>query len=91
MIVVHHTWEGSAVISIRGYYDGNTVVPLEEVRVKPNTKAIITFLEEEAGSVSDRTKELLRLSGTWADERSAEEIVQDIYITRSASERAVDL
>ena len=33
------------------------------------------------------TREFLKLCGTWEDDRSAEEIIEDIYKSRKSSER----
>lgn len=39
----------------------------------------------------DRTKGLLELSGTWEDNRSAEEIIKEIYDSRTASQKDITL
>ncbi|MCX7015763.1 MAG: hypothetical protein NTW86_24955 [Candidatus Sumerlaeota bacterium] len=78
--------------SIRGIYNGTMVVPLEQTHAKPNSKVIITFLDEPVERPrpeSDRG--FLALFGTWEDSRSADEIVQDIYETRTQPGRDVDL
>lgn len=36
--------------AIQGYYDGKTIRPLEPVRVHPNVRVIITFMETETPS-----------------------------------------
>jgi hypothetical protein len=33
---------------VEGLFDGTCVKPIHEVKVKPNTRVIITFLEDEA-------------------------------------------
>ena len=33
--------------AIQGYYDGQTIQPLEPVRVHPNVRVIITFMDSE--------------------------------------------
>jgi hypothetical protein len=33
---------------VHGVYDGQTIRPTEAVRARPNTKVLITFLDEEA-------------------------------------------
>jgi hypothetical protein len=35
------------MLSIKGMYDGNVIVPLSRVNKKANTLVIITFLEED--------------------------------------------
>ncbi len=73
------------MLSIQGIYTGNEIKPLEEITVRPDVRVIITFLENEPISDNDRdTQEFLELCGTWEDERSAEEIVREIYESRSA-------
>lgn len=37
--------------AIQGYYDGKTIRPLEPVRVHPNVRVIITFMETETPSI----------------------------------------
>lgn len=78
--------------SIRGIYNGQTVVPLEPSDASPNSKVIITFLDEPAElTAPDSNQELLALFGSWEDTRSADEIVQDIYEGRAQSSRDVEL
>jgi hypothetical protein len=33
--------------AIQGYYDGKTIRPLEPIRIHPNVRVIITFMESE--------------------------------------------
>ena len=34
------------VLSVKGYFDGTSIIPLEEIPVKQNQKVIITVLDE---------------------------------------------
>ncbi|OQX12023.1 MAG: hypothetical protein BWK80_44235 [Desulfobacteraceae bacterium IS3] len=78
------------MLSINGIYTGKEIRPLEEISVCPNVRVIITFLEDEPVSDMDReTQEFLELCGTWEDERSPEEIVREIYESRTAGEREI--
>ena len=82
------------MITIRGVYDGKNIRPLESITAKPDARVIITFLDEEAGgppSQSDKTAELVELCSSWRDERSPEDIVRDIYESRTATQRGLGL
>lgn len=78
--------------SIHGVFDGNLIKPLERISAKANSKVIITFIEEEQSeSASSKTKDFLRLFGSWEDSRSSDEIVNDIYASRQQSGREIEL
>ncbi|MCK4765956.1 MAG: hypothetical protein KAW12_27400 [Candidatus Aminicenantes bacterium] len=68
------------MLSIRGVYDGKKIKPLEKFNVPPNVEVIITFVDKTPADhpIDDKTKGLLELSGTWEDDRSAEEIIRTI-------------
>ena len=50
------------MVSLNGYYDGNTVQTLEKIHAKKNQKVIITILDEfiEESSSKIRTSESAR-------------------------------
>lgn len=79
--------------SIRGIYDGKEIKPLEKINLKRNSKVIITFLDDETliSAAEDNTEKLLELSGTWEDSRSAEEIIKDIYESRTVGKEDIQL
>ncbi|MCP4352160.1 MAG: hypothetical protein GY795_42400 [Desulfobacterales bacterium] len=78
------------MLSIQGIYTGREIKPLEEITVRPDVRVIITFLENEPISDDEQdTQELLELCGTWEDERSPEEIVQEIYESRTSGKEIV--
>ncbi|MGD2091295.1 MAG: hypothetical protein PVH61_34280 [Candidatus Aminicenantes bacterium] len=81
------------MLSVRGIYDGKQIKPLEEFDAPPNVEVIITFMDKRTTdqSIDDKTKELLELSGTWEDDRSVEEIIKEIYDSRTASQKGADL
>jgi hypothetical protein len=87
--------------SIRGIYTGKEIKPLEDIHVRPNVRVIITFLDEVAedseeeqkigknreGSPKSPTQIFLEKCGGWEDTRGAEEIIAEIYASRTTSER----
>ena len=77
------------MLSVRGIYDGKQIKPLEEFDAPPNVEVIITFMDKRTTdqSIDDKTKELLELSGTWEDDRSVEEFINEIYDSRTASQK----
>ena len=80
--------------SIRGIYNGKTVVPLDTAYAPPNSRVIITFLDEPADlalTAIAADHALSFLSGSWQDTRSAEEIVCDIYESRVHPSREVNI
>ncbi|MBF0224666.1 MAG: hypothetical protein HQK76_04345 [Desulfobacterales bacterium] len=52
------------MISVRGIYDGQNIMPLEKIYVKPNVKVIITFLEEDTETIKREKDKPERKSGT---------------------------
>jgi hypothetical protein len=81
------------MISVRGIYDGQTIQPLEHFDAPHNVEVIITFMDRQrpGQSIDNKTKELLELSGTWEDDRTAEEIIKEIYDSRTSSRKDIDL
>jgi uncharacterized protein with ParB-like and HNH nuclease domain len=81
------------MLSVRGIYDGKQIKPLEEFDIPPNVEVIITFMDKRNTDQSsdDKTRDLLELSGTWEDNRSVEEIIKEIYNSRTASEKGAVL
>ena len=81
------------MLSVRGVFNGKKIEPLEEFNVPGNAEVIITFLDRRTSSQStdDKTRDLIELSGTWEDDRSVEEIVMDIYESRTTTQKDVTL
>ena len=87
--------------SIRGIYTGKEIKPLEDIHVRPNVRVIITFLDEVSedseekqetgkireGSPKSPTQIFLEKCGGWEDTRDTEEIIAEIYASRTMSER----
>ncbi|MEW5766801.1 MAG: hypothetical protein AB1797_04130 [bacterium] len=78
------------MLAIRGIYDGRQIKLLEKVDIPPNIDVIITFLDDKLPQkpVTDKTKRLLALSGTWEDDRSIDEMIEEIYESRTVTEEA---
>ncbi len=55
------------------------------------TMIIRDFLSAENGSAEEKTAAFLELCGTWADERTAEEIVREIRNGRKSGGRSIDV
>jgi len=81
------------MLSVRGTYDGRRIKPLEKFRMPPNTDVIITFIDSEQNhrSVNQKNQELLKLCGAWKDNRPVEEIIKDIYDSRTSSQKEINL
>ncbi len=81
------------MLSVRGIFDGQRIKPLELFDVPPNVEVIITFMDQKTTNqpIDDRTKNLLELSGTWEDDRPAEEIIKEIYDNRTTSQKTIEL
>lgn len=91
--------------SIRGIYNGKEIKPLEEIYVRPNVRVIITFLDdvsedreqtqaiqaEQMDQVKTPTQKFLEKCGGWEDTRSPDEIIAEIYASRTISERGAHL
>ena len=86
------------MLSIRGIYTGKEIKPLEDIHIRPNVCVIITFLEDElidpkdkkgledlSGMSKDPTEVFLGKCGGWEDSRSPEEIIAEIYTSRTTS------
>jgi hypothetical protein len=55
------------------------------------TMIIQDFLARRRSTAEQTTAALLELCGTWADERSAEEIAEDIKRSRKSGGRSIDV
>lgn len=76
------------MLSIRGIYDGEKIVLSKPVDFDTGTEVIVTFLvDEEVADDAKDTGALLELAGSWEDDRSAEEIIRDIYESRKSSNK----
>ena len=58
------------MLSVKGIYDGNIIIPLTKIDKKKNTIVIITFLEEESipdeiDMIKDVREKYYRLSETF--------------------------
>ena len=81
------------MLSIQGIYTGKEIKPLEEIHVRPNVRVIITFLEDELREDTqqqhipeDPTQVFLEKCGGWEDTRRPEEIIAEIYASRTTSD-----
>jgi hypothetical protein len=81
------------MLSVRGIYDGKQIKPLEKFDVPPNVEVIITFMDTKTieQPIDNKTRDLLELSGTWEDDRPVEDIIKEIYDSRTSSERDIKL
>jgi hypothetical protein len=93
------------MLSIRGIYTGKEIKPLEYVRAQPNVRVIITFLDDEVDkpkmaqkadkrenyAPKNPTQAFLDKCGGWEDTRSPEEIITEIYASRTTSDRGTQL
>jgi len=82
--------EEKEMLAIKGIYDGKTIRPLEPIDIKTPYIVIITFIapaqkEVEIEDEKKATEDFLKLCGKWKDERSAEEIIEDIHSFRRSS------
>jgi hypothetical protein len=71
------------VRAIKGYCDGQQIVPFDKDEKLPQGEVMITFL----GKGEDdrvKTQRLLALFGSWQDDRPAEQIVREIYTSRKS-------
>jgi len=80
------------MVAIKGVYDKGEITPLEKVGIPGRCMVIITFLEDEVPLEDEKrereaTESFLKRCGGWEDERAPEEIIEDIYSTRTVSRR----
>lgn len=52
---------------------------------------VVEFIQEQTEDVDEQTKAFLAFSGTWEDERPVEEIIRDIYESRTLGREEVNL
>ncbi|MEW6618581.1 MAG: hypothetical protein AB1422_04425 [bacterium] len=84
------------MVAIKGVYDKGKITPLEKIRFPKRCMVIITFLEEES-PIEDKkrsretTESFLKRCSGWEDERTPEEIIEDIYSTRTVSRRGENI
>ena len=69
------------MLSIKGIYDGEKIIPKEPINLgsSENFEVIITFVRPIE---KVKKRELKHFCGIWEDDRSAEEIVKQIYKQR---------
>ena len=69
------------MLSIKGIYDGEKIIPKEPISLESgeNFEVIITFVKPIK---RDKEKNLGHFCGIWEDDRSAKEIVEQIYKQR---------
>ena len=69
------------MLSIKGIYDGEKVILKEPINLEKGKQfdVIITFVEP-VKTVEE--KDIKRFCGIWKDDRSAEEIIEEIYKQR---------
>lgn len=79
------------MLSIKGIYDGKNIKPLETFTALPNSEVIITFIEKKKDQSAKKIDNLLDLCGSWKDDRSPEEIIDDIYKGRTSRNRELEL
>ena len=82
------------MLSVRGIYDGKQIKPLEKFDVPPNVEVIITFMDQKKTTAQSRVEKetgLLGLSGTWEDDRPVEEIIKEIYDSRTSNQEEIAL
>lgn len=81
------------MLSVRGVYDGKQIKSLEHFNARPNREVIITFTNRrvDQSEMDGKAMGLLDLCGVWEDDRRAEEIVDDIYKSRTTNERDINL
>jgi hypothetical protein len=77
------------MVAIRGIYDGKVVQPLEKVDAPENSEVVITFPDHAARKAADET--FWATFGSWKDDRPAEEIIKDIYASRTTSRGEIKL
>ena len=88
--------------SIQGIYTGKEIKPLEAIRVRPNARVIITFLDDtfhepEQHGDNESTQDVVSNSPThiflkkcqgWEDTKSTDDTIAEIYTARTTSERS---
>jgi uncharacterized membrane protein YcgQ (UPF0703/DUF1980 family) len=64
------------VVAVKAYYDGKAFIPISPIKVATNQSAIITILDDNSASVTD--KSWLEFAGTLSDEnfKDISEILQ---------------
>lgn len=76
--------------AVEGIYSEGKITLNEHVSVKGKSKVLVVFLEDYQEK-ADRKKRLMETFGTWEDERKAEQIIEDIYSSRSSRKEEISL
>ncbi|OPX25462.1 MAG: hypothetical protein DRP97_02525 [Candidatus Latescibacterota bacterium] len=91
------------MLAVKGLYDGKKIQPLEPIATAEPYVVVITFIEpvskkyedeilREAENREDENSRRFWASfGSWEDDRTAEEIIEDIYSSRKSSGKEVVL
>jgi len=75
--------------AVEGYYDNGKLSFNEPIQGISQSKVLVVFLEDEAHNVNKEN--LLSLCGSWKDNKTAEEIIDDIYSSRNFGKENIKL
>jgi len=67
--------------AIEGVYSEGKITLNESVSYKGKAKVLVVFLEDYKEK-TDRKEQLMKTFGSWDDNMSAEQIIEDIYSSR---------
>ncbi|MDK2933934.1 MAG: hypothetical protein PWP27_1744 [Clostridiales bacterium] len=76
--------------AIEGIYNEGKVIFNEQVPVKGKSKVLVVFLENYKDKI-DRKQQLMNTFGSWEDDRDSEQIIQDIYSSRTSRKENISL
>ncbi len=74
-----------------GLYEKGKIIPKEKIHCRKKAKVLIVFLEEinEDTHLNRAREDFFKTFGSWEDNRSADEIINDIYQARLSRRRDV--
>lgn len=75
---------------VEGIYSEGKITISENVPIKGNSKVLIVFLDDPKGN-NDKKEQLLKTFGSWDDSRPAEDIIKDIYSSRTSRKKDIIL
>ena len=76
--------------AVEGIYSEGKLILKEHVPIRGRSKVLVVFLED-CQEKSERKEQFMKTFGTWEDNRNANQIISDIYSSRTSRKEDIIL
>jgi hypothetical protein len=76
--------------AVEGIYSDGKVILNENVPVKGSSKVLVIFMDDYQDKAAKKER-LLKTFGSWEDNRNADQIINDIYSSRTSRKEDICL